>query len=101
MIIRYDTDERFKGSWNKASGWGVQTVAFVDPVNGPTLRHQGDYYRLDEDGDVVAMDYDSMMRWLVDDLKIVKVGSMVSRHKWKQIYAHAREDLAELQERVG
>lgn len=101
MIFRYDDDKRFKGPWEKAPGWGVQTVAFVDLVNGPTLRHQGNngtYFRLDEDGDVVIMDRDDLLHYVVDTLKIVKVGTMVSREKWKRIYQHAREDMAELRE---
>ena len=101
MFFRYANDERVECDWPDAPGYGIQTIVFVDPVNGPALRHQGDYYRLDDDGDVVAMDYDSLMRWLVDDLKIVKIGSMVSREKWKRIYQHGKEDLVELRESVG
>lgn len=100
MIFRYDDDSVFEGEWEDAPGYGLQTIAYVDPIEGPTLRHQGSYFRLDEDGDIVPIDDRDLMRWLVDDLKLIKVGSMVSRHKWKEIYQHAREDLAEIRERT-
>ena len=103
MIFRYDNNKKVECGWSEAPGWGLQTVAFVDPENGPTLRHQGHggtYYRLDEDGDVVVMDRDDLLHHIVNVLKIVKVGTMVSREKWQQIYQRGREDRIELQERI-
>lgn len=99
MIFRYDDLSKFEGDWQDAPGYGLQTVAYINPHTGePTLRHgagrrgRGDYYRVDDDGMVVAMDYDSLIRWLVDDLKLIKVGSMVGYYQWQRVQALAMAD---------
>lgn len=93
MIFRYDDDTVFNGEWQDAPGYGLQTISYVDPVVGhPVIRHQGHFFREDEDGSVVNMDMQSLLRYVVDDLKVVKVGSMVSPDKWKTIYEHGTQD---------
>ncbi len=117
MIFRYDDDSVFDGEWEDAPGYGVQFISFYEPVKDhPVLRHQGDFYRLDDDGSVVAMDMQSLLRYVADDLVLVerksltsdtklqamidlvvdlglvKVGSMVSQHQWTKIYSHAKQD---------
>ncbi len=93
MIFRYDDNSVFKGEWKDAPPYGVQFVSYFDSVKEhPVLRHQGDFYRVDEDGSVVAMDMQSLIRYVADDLKVIKVGSMVSQHKWTEIYNHATQD---------
>lgn len=93
MIFRYDDNSVFHGEWKDAPAYGVQFISFYDPVKQhPVLRHQGDFYREDKDGSIVAMDLQSLLRYVVDDLKVVKVGSMVSQHTWTEIYDKARAD---------
>ncbi len=92
MIIRYDDGTVFEGEWEDAPGYGVQTIAFEDPIDGPTFRHQGDYYRQDEDGDVVAMGYDSMIKHFVDSGQL-KVGTMMSKRKFNSVYQRAKDDV--------
>jgi hypothetical protein len=91
-LIRYDDETLVEGEWQDAPGWGVQTVVYDDPVDGPTLRHQGDFYRVDETGAVVAMDLMSLLHFVVDELCIVKVGTMCSRTKFDHIYQAAKAD---------
>jgi hypothetical protein len=87
------TVNKYDGEWQDAPGYGVQTIAYIDPQTGrPTLRHNGDYYRVDDDGMVVAMDHDSLIRWLVDDLKLIKVGSMVGYYQWQRVHELAMKD---------
>ena len=91
MAFRYDDETSFEGDWHDAPGYGVQTIVYADSYDGPTLRHHGNYYRLDN-GAVVAMDYDSLMRYIVDDLGLVKVGSMCSHAKYVRIMQAAKAD---------
>ena len=95
MIFRYDDATSFEGDWQDAPGYGLQTIVYDDPFDGPTLRHQGDYYRLD-DGAVIAMDYDSLIRFVVDELGLVKVGSMCSHARYVRIMQASKADLARL-----
>ena len=95
MIFRYDDETAFEGEWQDAPGYGVQTIVYDDPYDGPTIRHQGDYYRLDNAA-VVAMDYDSLIRYVVDDLGLVKVGSMCSHEKYDRIFQAAKTDRVRL-----
>ena len=90
--IRYDDETMVEGGWQDAPGWGVQTVVYIDPIDGPALRHQGDFYRVDETGEVVAMDLMSLLRFVVDDLGVVKVGSMCTRSKFDRIFQAAKAD---------
>jgi hypothetical protein len=92
VIIRYADLSRFEGEWYDAPGYGVQTIAYNDPQAGPILRHgggpgrgSGDFYRVDDDGAVIAMDYNSLIHYVVDELGLVKVGSMVGQHQWQRI----------------
>lgn len=97
VIVRYDDLSRFEGDWEDAPGYGVQTIAYIAPA-GPDMKHgagragTGDFYRLDDDGTIVGMDYNSLIRYVVDELKIVKVGSMVSRDRWQQVYQLGKKD---------
>lgn len=95
MIFRYDDGTVFEGEWEDAPGYGVQTIAFEDPIDGFTFRHQGHYYRRDEDGDVVGMGYDSMVKFFVDSGQL-KVGTMMSKRKWDVTYQRAKDDVKEM-----
>ena len=101
MIFRYDDDSLFDGSWEDAPGWGVQTVVFDDPIHGPTLRHQGDFYRQDDNGEVIAIDLFTLLRYVVDELKLVKVGTMVGRKRFNKIRQEAKQDLVKMRARTG
>ena len=96
MVFRYDDETVHEGNWRDAPGYGLQTIVYHDPYDGPTLRHQGDYYRLDDSGAVIAMDYDSLMRHIVGELGLVKVGSMCSHEKYDRIFQAAKADRARL-----
>ena len=95
MTFRYDDETSFEGNWQDAPGYGVQTITYNDSYDGPSLRHQGDYYRFDGSA-VVAMDYDSLIRYIVDDLGLVKVGSMCSHETYDRIFQAAKADRARL-----
>ena len=89
--IRYADNSLYTGDWANAPGYGAQTIVYQD---GDTivLRHQGDFYRVDDDGCVVGMDLVSLLHYVIDDLKLVKAGSMVSQKKWDSIYRTAMAD---------
>ncbi len=92
MIFRYWDNSSFEGQWENAPGWGVQTIAFDHPIKGASLRHQGDFYREGEHGDVVRMDERSLLIWLVEDLKTVKVGAMLDSSQWEAVYNAGKVD---------
>ena len=91
-LVRYDDETLVEDEWENIPGWGVQTIVYIDPSDGPVLRHQGDFYRLDESGEVVGMDLMSLLRFVVDDLGVVKIGSMCSRMKFDRIFQAAKAD---------
>ena len=95
--IRYADNSLYEGDWENVPGYGVQTIVYQD---GDTvvLRHQGDFYRVDGDGCVVGMDLISLLHYVIDDLKLVKAGAMVSRAKFEQIMAGARADQKTMRE---
>ena len=95
--IRYADNSLYTGDWASAPGYGVQTIVYPD---GDTivLRHQGDFYRVDDDGCVVGMDLVSLLHYVIDDLNLVKAGSMVSRTKYVDIMAGARADQKNMRE---
>ena len=89
--IRYADNSLYEGDWANAPGYGVQTIVYPGREE-PILRHQGDFYRLDDDGCVVTMDWVSLLHYVIEDLRIVKAGSMVSRDKYAEILQSAKAD---------
>ena len=89
--IRYADNSLYKGAWKHAPGYGVQTIVYSE-WDDVVLRHQGDFYRLDDGGCVVAMDWVSLLHYVIDDLRIVKAGAMVSRAKYTEIMQAAKSD---------
>lgn len=89
--IRYADGGLYEGDWRNAPGYGVQTIVYPE-AGDVTLRHQGHFFRLDNDGCVVAMDWVSLLHYVIDDLRIVKAGSMVSRDKYAEILQAAKAD---------
>ncbi|MHA2264517.1 MAG: hypothetical protein ACXAEN_19150 [Candidatus Thorarchaeota archaeon] len=89
MKFYYPDGTIFEGDWEDAPGWGLQIIEFDDGTPSPALRHQGEYYRM-EDGEPVAMDYDSLMYYVVEELKIVKVGHMLGTKRWKELFEEAQ-----------
>jgi len=92
VIVRSDCtyEQGTMDEWKDTRGWDAQVILFNDPITGWTLRQSGDFYRLDEDGSAVAMDFLSMLQYVVDDLGVVKVGKMLSRDHWDQVYQAAK-----------
>lgn len=99
-IIYYSDGSTFSsldGSWEDAPGWGCQVVLFRDPIVKYGIRHQGDFYRLDPDGTVVAMDMVSFLDHVMRVLGVVKAGSMLSQGEFDKVYQRAVEDRLKLQ----
>jgi hypothetical protein len=84
------------GAWEDAPGWDVQVILFRDPIVGWAIRHQGDFFRLDDDGTVVCMDMTGLLDWAVNELGM-KAGRMLSRDKFGAVYQRAKRDMLELQ----
>jgi len=99
VTVFYADGTVWRGQFEKAPSHNVQVLIYAEPTldGGPAMTHQGDYFRQEEDGSVVAMDYDSLMTWLTEDLKIVKVGSMVSTSRWRTVYGMAQSWLSKMQ----
>lgn len=83
------------GGWEDAPGWDVQAVVYRDPIVGWAIRHQGDFFRLDDDGTVVGMDVAGLLDWTVNELGI-KAGRMLSQQKFAAIRQRAKDNMAEL-----
>lgn len=83
------------GAWEDAPGWDVQVILFRDRVTTWQMRHQGDFFRLDDDGAVVGMDVTGLLDWVVNELGI-KAGRMLSRDKFDIVYQQAKRDMMEL-----
>lgn len=83
------------GAWKDAPGWDVQVVLFRDPIVDWAMRHNGDFFRLDEDGSIVGMDITGMLDWAVNELGL-KAGRMLSRDKFDIVYQQAKRDMMEL-----
>ena len=103
VIIRYDDESVFRGEWDNAPIWGVQTVAYVNPEGEASIVHMGDYYQFDSEGWIVECDVNTIMRymrqagvttrdksqkkvteWAIDSG--YKIGTMVNQAKWKRIF---------------
>lgn len=84
------------GDWEDAPGWDVQVVLFRDPDLGWAIRHGGDFFRLAEDGTVVAMDLVGALDWLINQVGVVKAGRMVTKADFARIYQQAKRDMKEL-----
>ena len=99
-IIYYSDGSTFssdEGDWADAPGWGCQVVLFRDSIVKCGIRHDRDYYRLDEDGTVVGMDFVGLIDYVVEMLGVVKVGRMLTQAEYKRIYQQAVDDRADLQ----
>ena len=84
--IFYADESVYEGDWQDAPGWGVQVI-----TTDERIRHQGSYYRL-EDDEPVAMDYDDLLYYIVEELRLVKVGYMLGTKKWKKVFRQASEE---------
>lgn len=80
-------------AWEDADGWEAQVFIFEDKDVKFAMRHGADYFRLDDDGTVVGMDLIGLIDYVVNVLGIVKVGSMLSREKFDEIYQRAKQDM--------
>lgn len=100
-IIYYSDGSTFSsddGAWEDAPGWDCQVVLFRDPIVKWGIRHQGDFYRLDPDGTVVAMDMVGFLDHIMRVVGVVKAGSMLSQDKYAKIYNQAVDDRLKLQQ---
>ena len=86
MKFYYPNGKIFEGDWEDAPGWGIKVITTEDRI-----RHQGSYFRL-EDGEPVAMDHDDLLYYVVEELKVIKVGYMLGTKQWKEVFDEARED---------
>lgn len=108
-IFRYDDFSVFDGEWDDAPVWGVQTIAFQSNLSGAEFCHQGDFYFVDENGEVAGCDHSTIMTHMaragidvttLDDSKVTawasehgfKVASMVTRPVWDVVYQLAKGD---------
>ena len=82
----YADNSEYEGNWKDAPGRGVQVIAWDG-----NIRHQGDFYR-EENSEPVAMDYDSMLHYVVEELCVVKVGYMLGSKKWNDVFQRAKAD---------
>ena len=99
MIFRYADGSVFEGEWEDAPGYGIQTIVYHDAsMNDVVLRQDGDFYRVDDDGCIVTMDWVSLLNYVIDDLRIVKAGSMISRAKYAETMLGARADQKAMRE---
>ena len=81
------TDEQ--GSWAEAPSRDVQFVLFRDHQTGWTLRHGGDFFRMDSSGQPVCMDTPGMIDHVTHDLGVVKQGKMLSSDHWQALFRRA------------
>ena len=89
------------GAWEDAPGWDAQVMLFRDPETKWAMRHGGDFFRLEGDGTIVQMDWVGLLDWVVNELGIVKVGRMLTRHQFDGVYQQAKRDMAELKASDG
>lgn len=108
VIIRYADGSKFGGDWYDAPAFEVQTISYVDPNGMAILRHQGDWYEL-QNGEIIAIAYHALVvrayangfkpkrqpdkelsEWATD--QGYKMGSMVGSEKWKKIYSMGTAD---------
>lgn len=103
--IRYANTSLFEGSWEDAPAYEVQTICYQDPTGQITIRHGGDYYKL-EDGEVIPKDrigliteavvcgFDptehrhpeiALLNFAAQDMGW-KIGSFVGPEKWTRIH---------------
>lgn len=84
------------GAWEDAPDRDVQVVLFRDAMTGWAVRHGGDYFRLAENGAVVAMDETGMIDHVVHELGAVKQGRMLTQAGFDRVYQQAKADMAAL-----
>lgn len=108
VIVRYADESKFDGEWEVAPDFEIQTISYVDPNGMAILRHQGDYYRL-EDSEIVPHAYHAVVFAAYQaefkpnrhpELELIdwatengfKKGSMIGSEKWKRIYSMGTAD---------
>lgn len=78
-------------SWEEAPGYDCQAVLFRDPQNGWTIRHQADYYYLNQEGAIIGMTgLDSLLDYVINVLGVVKQGRMLSKAQWEMVFQQAK-----------
>lgn len=104
-IIYYSdgaTYSNLDGPWESAPSLGVkgspsldaQVILFRDPASKWSMRHGGDFFRLADDGSIVAMDETGMIDHVVNVLGIVKKGRMLTKDEFDVVYQRAKADMA-------
>lgn len=92
MKFYYANGSEFEGSWDEAPGWGLQVITWDKKIrhNHPIVEGN-DFYIL-RNGEPVSIDYNTLLYYLVEELRLVKIGSMISSEEWKIIYRKANEE---------
>ncbi len=85
------TFDSSQGGFSDVPPWDIQVIAERNDEVGRRLYSQADYY-LFIDGKWVGVDWVGLIDYLVNVLKIVKVGRMIDRELFRQILAQAHND---------
>jgi len=102
--IYYDNGSTFDskaGAWADAPAWGIQAVVHTDPNVGWAMVHGGDYYVMASDGVPIGVDLAGVFDYVANVLGAVKMGRMLSRAEYAEVYQAAKRDLAELKRKTG
>lgn len=86
------------GTWAEAPAWGIQAIIREDPRVGWAMVHGGDYYVMGSDGVPIGVDLAGLFDYVANVLGAVKVGRMLSRVEYAEVYQAAKRDLAELKQ---
>ena len=76
---------------NAPEGWGVEVIVYEDPNVGWTIAVDGDYY-IKRDDRWMGVDFAGMLDYVVNELKVVEVGRTIDNHRFREIFAEAKED---------
>lgn len=56
------------------------------------MRHQADFYYLADDGTVIGIKgLDALLDYVVNVLGLVKMGRMLTKARWQQVYQYSKE----------
>jgi hypothetical protein len=88
---KFEAFDSSQGDFEDVPGWDIQVVAVRDERVGKRLHHHADYYIM-VDGEWVGVDDTGLLDYLVNVLKIVKVGRHIGTDLFRQILRVATDD---------
>lgn len=80
------------GSWEDAPAWGIAAIVVSTPECGWAMIQGGDYFIMNQAGDIIPIDDTGWDDYAANVLRVVKVGRMLSREEWQRIYTKALKD---------